>query len=71
MAVPKTRTSHSKRNMRRSHHALKVHGVSICANCSTVKPHHGICDSCGHYRGKQWLEPKKMNSADTNFSAEG
>jgi large subunit ribosomal protein L32 len=71
MAVPKTRTSHSKRNMRRSHHALKVHGVSICANCSQVKPHHGICEACGHYRGKQFLEPKKSASGDTNFSAEG
>jgi large subunit ribosomal protein L32 len=71
MAVPKTRTSHSKRNMRRSHHALKLHGSSICGNCNQVKAHHGICDACGFYRGKQWLEPKSTTSSDTTFSAEG
>lgn len=71
MAVPKTRTSSSKRNMRRSHHALKLHGSSICANCSSVKPNHGICEACGHHRGKQWLEPKASKAGETNFSTEG
>ncbi len=70
MAVPKFRTSKSKRNMRRSHHALKVHGISVCGNCSSVKAPHAICPSCGHYRGKQWLEPKAQNAADASFNPE-
>lgn len=71
MAVPKYRTSKSKRNMRRSHHALKAHGISICSNCSSVKQPHAICESCGHYRGQQRLEPKSSNAVDTSFNAEG
>ena len=71
MAVPKSKTSKSKRNMRRSHHALKLHGISICSNCSSVKHPHAICDACGHYRGKQWLEPKASRAVDTSFNAEG
>ena len=37
MPVPKFRTSASKRNMRRSHHALKSPGLSVCPNCGETK----------------------------------
>ena len=33
MAVPKRKTSPSKRNMRRSHHALKPAAFQECPNC--------------------------------------
>ncbi|MHA1540770.1 MAG: 50S ribosomal protein L32 [Alphaproteobacteria bacterium] len=47
MAVPKKRTSRSKRDMRRSHHALKMEGNSVCKACGEVmRPHH-VCSACG------------------------
>jgi large subunit ribosomal protein L32 len=56
MPVPKHRTSASKRNMRRSHHALKAPGMSICPDCQEVKKPHAVCGSCGHYKGKHVLD---------------
>lgn len=58
MPVPKYRTSASKRDMRRSHHALKAPGLSLCPNCDEVKLSHIVCPSCGHYKGKQVLSTK-------------
>ncbi len=49
MAVPKKKTSKSRRNMRRSHHALKPAAHTECSNCGEMKRPHHICDSCGHY----------------------
>jgi large subunit ribosomal protein L32 len=49
MAVPKKKTSPSRRNMRRSHHALRAPVYSECSNCGELKRPHHICTSCGHY----------------------
>ncbi|HBO52651.1 MAG: 50S ribosomal protein L32 [Planctomycetota bacterium] len=53
MAVPKRRTSKSKKGMRRSHDSLTVPSLVKCSNCSTMKPRHRICPECGYYRGKE------------------
>ena len=63
MPVPKYRTSASKRNMRRSHHALSTPGMSICPNCDEVKAPHVVCHACGHYKGQQVLEARQSNEA--------
>jgi large subunit ribosomal protein L32 len=56
MAVPKKKTSKSRRNMRRAHHALKSATYVECANCGEMtRPHH-VCGSCGHYRGREVTE---------------
>lgn len=52
MAVPKKRTSHSRRNMRRSHHALKPQLGVVCPKCAEPVLRHRACASCGEYRGK-------------------
>lgn len=57
MAVPKRKTSKSKRNMRRSHHALVGVKSEECGNCGARKLHHHVCDSCGHYNGRQVVAP--------------
>ena len=69
MPVPKVRTSKSKRNMRRSHHALRPVGSSNCPNCDEVKFPHSVCEACGHYRGKQVIEPKSNMGQDQEFTA--
>jgi large subunit ribosomal protein L32 len=53
MAVPRNRTSNSKKNMRRSHHAMKAKNVHACNNCSTAVLPHTVCNACGFYNGKQ------------------
>jgi large subunit ribosomal protein L32 len=49
MAVPKKKTSKSRRNMRRSHHALSAATYAECSNCGEMKRPHHVCGSCGHY----------------------
>jgi large subunit ribosomal protein L32 len=53
MAVPKRKTSPSKRNMRRSHHALKPAANVECPNCGELKRPHHVCSACGHYDGRE------------------
>ena len=53
MAVPKRKTSPSKRNMRRSHDALKPTTYAECSNCGEQKRPHHVCAKCGHYDGRE------------------
>jgi len=53
MAVPKRKTSPSKRNMRRSHDALSVEAFQECPNCGELKRPHHMCSACGHYNGRE------------------
>lgn len=68
MAVPKKRTSHSKRNMRRSHHALTATYAIICPNCGESVLRHRACTSCGQYRGRA-VVPQKEESAGAASAA--
>ncbi|AXH98611.1 50S ribosomal protein L32 [Sporosarcina sp. PTS2304] len=52
MAVPKRRTSKTKKNLRRTHLKLEVPGMNTCDNCGEMKLAHHVCKSCGHYKGK-------------------
>lgn len=52
MAVPKKKTSKSRRNMRRSHHALSATISSDCPNCGELKLPHHVCGACGYYDGR-------------------
>lgn len=58
MAVPKFRTSKSKRDMRRSHHFITAPGLSTCPNCGSIRRSHSVCNGCGHYKGKQVMTAK-------------
>jgi large subunit ribosomal protein L32 len=56
MAVPKRKTSTSRRNMRRSHDALANPPMSQCPNCGEImRPHHA-CPHCGYYKGREVTE---------------
>ncbi|HLB07495.1 MAG TPA: 50S ribosomal protein L32 [Alphaproteobacteria bacterium] len=56
MAVPKKKTSKSRRDMRRAHHRLKRTHVVECPNCGEFKRPHHICRACGHYDGREVVE---------------
>ena len=53
MAPPKKRTSKSRRNMRRSHHAKTNPSLSVCPRCAEPKLPHRVCVHCGYYRDKE------------------
>lgn len=53
MAVPKKKTTTSKRNMRRSHDALGTNAKMECPNCGELKRPHHVCGSCGHYADRE------------------
>ncbi len=59
MAVPKRRTSKSKKNKRRSHDALQAPAPGRCSNCGEPVISHRACPSCGQYRGRQVEEATK------------
>ena len=69
MPVPKTRTSKSKVRTRRANHSITAPGMSLCANCGTAKIPHCVCESCGHYKGKQVIEPKADLGIEESFEA--
>ncbi|MDQ6992701.1 MAG: 50S ribosomal protein L32 [Mariprofundus sp.] len=52
MAVPKRKTSTSKRNMRRAHDKIVPAGMALCVECGEMaRPHHA-CPHCGNYKGR-------------------
>ncbi|MCB0359261.1 MAG: 50S ribosomal protein L32 [Bdellovibrionales bacterium] len=57
MQAPKRKTSKSKRDMRRSHHALSAPNLVPCSSCRALKLRHQLCPECGTYRGRQVVEP--------------
>ncbi|MFH1468902.1 MAG: 50S ribosomal protein L32 [Pseudomonadota bacterium] len=57
MAVPKKRTSSSRRNMRRSHDHLTANAsVEVCPACGELKLRHHVCPKCGLYRDRTVVE---------------
>lgn len=56
MAVPKRKTTPSKRNMRRSHHALTSTNTVEDSVSGEIKRRHHIDLKSGMYRGKQILD---------------
>jgi large subunit ribosomal protein L32 len=53
MAVPKRKTSPSKRDMRRAqNHKANPKQFVACQNCGEVVLPHRACNSCGWYKGR-------------------
>lgn len=58
MAVPKRKTTPSKRNMRRAHDRLKSSTYIEDADSGELRRPHHIDLKSGRYRDRQILEPK-------------
>jgi len=56
MAVPKRKTSKSKRDKRRTHQKIAGPNVMACPECQEAKLPHHACPSCGSYRGRNVLD---------------
>ena len=59
MAVPKRKTSPSRRNMRRSHHALTANSFVEDKETGELKRPHHVDLKTGMYKGRQVLTPKE------------
>lgn len=58
MAVPKKKTSTSRRNMRRSHHKLEIPAYVVDKETGELRRPHHIDLTSGRYAGRQVFEPK-------------
>jgi large subunit ribosomal protein L32 len=53
MAVPKRKTSKSRRNMRnRQNSKIQLPALSFCKECKGPTKPHFACKSCGFYNGR-------------------
>lgn len=64
MAVPKRKTSKSKRGMRRSNHAIKPVNVVVDSVTGEPKLPHHVSLADGYYNGKQVILPKLEETED-------
>lgn len=58
MAVPKRKTSKSRRDQRRSHHALKPINIVFDQTTGEPKLPHQVSLVDGYYNGRQVFKPK-------------
>jgi len=56
MAVPKRKTTRTKRDSRRSHWKSTAATYSECPQCHQPKLPHRVCANCGYYGGRQAVE---------------
>jgi large subunit ribosomal protein L32 len=56
MALPKRKTSKSKRDKRRTHQKAAAPNLSTCPECGEAKQPHQACPSCGYYKGRTVVE---------------
>lgn len=54
--LPKRKVSRSRRNKRRSHHALTLNHLVECESCGEFHVAHHVCPACGSYKGEEVIE---------------
>ena len=68
MAVPKKKISKSRRNQRRSHHALTPINVVVDATTGEYKLPHHLSLEDGFYNGRQVLEETENTQEEASDS---
>ena len=66
MAVPKSKISKSKRNMRRSHSAINLLNIIEDKNSGEPRLYHKLDMSTGIYNGKQIIVKKDPKDSTNN-----
>ncbi len=70
MAVPKRKTTRSRRDMRRAHHDKVTAPNAIpCPNCGDMMLPHRVCPVCGHYKGRSIIKKEEAAQPSTESSA--
>ena len=71
MAEPTSKTTRSKKGMRRSHHAIKNVVFAVCKNCGAAIRPHNLCENCGYYKNRfynQMIKAPKVKKKEENQS---
>jgi large subunit ribosomal protein L32 len=53
MAVPKKRTSRTRRDKRRAQHKAEKARLNACPRCHSPRLPHRVCPTCGTYKGRE------------------
>ena len=61
MAVPKRKTSKSRRDKRRAQHGIAAPRVNVCPTCGQPKRPHRVCPTCKTYKGRD-VEPLRSEA---------
>jgi large subunit ribosomal protein L32 len=61
MAVPKRKTSRSRRDKRRAQHGISVPRLQLCPTCKQPKRTHRVCPNCKTYKGRD-VEPIRIQA---------
>ena len=59
MAVPKHKTSKSKRDSRRAQWKTSAPSVTKCPQCGEPTLPHHVCPECGTYKGRTIMEKEE------------
>ncbi len=60
MAVPKRRTSKSRKLKRRTHHKAPAVAVQACSRCGDPRRPHRVCPTCGFYADVKRVEVEEV-----------
>ena len=56
MAVPKKRTSRTRRDKRRATHGVRAPRLNSCPQCHSPRLPHRVCPVCGTYAGREVIK---------------
>jgi large subunit ribosomal protein L32 len=56
MAVPKRRTSKTRKRKRRTHDKAPAVAIQACPRCGDPRRPHRVCPSCGYYGEERRIE---------------
>ena len=57
-AVPKKKTSQSRKGKRRQHIRLPLPTIVPCSHCRNPKLRAHVCPTCGYYSGREVIAPE-------------
>jgi len=57
-AVPKKKTSQSRKGNRRQHIRLTIPAIVPCSHCRNPKVRGRVCPTCGYYKGREVIAPE-------------
>jgi large subunit ribosomal protein L32 len=70
MAVPKKRTSRTRRDKRRATHKVSAPRLNECPRCHSPRLPHRVCPTCGTYAGREVISHEVEDTAPVPAAAE-